>query len=164
MSALMTQEMLEITQADEDAAEDAADAANLVTVGGHFEFDIDRLAAAFARHRIAATAGALGEIAEDFEALITDVENKWGDPHTLRHAKGALARLRDCAGENRMKNCPECGHVASENAIRQHLTEHLRAAADLAEMREGPTEESPLARAVREARGGDAPVTFKGYA
>lgn len=32
----------------------------------------------------------LAEAREALDALITDVENKWGDPHTLRHAKAAL--------------------------------------------------------------------------
>ena len=34
------------------------------------------------------------DLLDNLERLVCDVENKWGDPHTLRHAKEALLAAR----------------------------------------------------------------------
>ena len=37
------------------------------------------------------------DLLEALERLADDVENKWGDPHTLRHAHEAIAKYRQSA-------------------------------------------------------------------
>lgn len=62
-----------------------------------------------------------------------------------------------------------CGHVLCGRTAFERDTADAECALDDCPFRDGPwapaeTSDGPLARAVREARGGPAPRTFRGYA
>ena len=72
---------------------EVADIADMIFPGwADAEDDVQRdiLAAAWRIHN--KLGKRIADLEENLDRLVTDVEHKWGDPHTLRHARDALPK------------------------------------------------------------------------